>query len=142
MTWVDNDGSIGFSLQPSALTGWCYGGLDVLVVGRSDRCGCERCVVRHDRAAHAANATSVPDVTLCHSSFCWPIVIVSYLLMDNVQSPRGCAVRTAVVDFWSWYLSNYATTAPMLSHWGLAPTPTAHHGRGAARRTAAVLCAV
>ena len=121
---VDNDGSIGFSLQPSALTvgatvSWMYTAL-----GGVQDADASSVSFAMTELLTVANLTTFADVTLCQSAFCWPIVIVSYLLMDNINSPRGCAARTAVVDFWVWYYDNYRTgTQPMLSHWGLAPTP-------------------
>lgn len=121
---VDNDGSIGFSLQASALTvgatvGWMYTAVGGVI--DSDASAVSFAMTE---LLTVANLTSFADVTLCHSAFCWPIVIVSYLLLDNDHSPRGCAVRQAVVDFWLWYYGNsHSLTQPLLSHLGLSPTP-------------------
>ena len=121
---VDNDGSIGFSLQPSALMvgatiSWMYTALGGVIDADASSVS-----FAMTELLTVANLTSFADVTLCQSTFCWPVVIVSYLLMDNTASPRGCAVRSAVADFWLWYYDSYSTaTEPMLSHWGLAPTP-------------------
>ena len=123
---VDNDGSIGFSLQPSALTVGATVGQMYTALGGVVEADASSVSFAMTELLTVANLTSFADVTLCQSAFCWPIVVMSYLLMDNVHSPRGCAVRTAVVDFWLWYYTdtNYRTsTLPMLSHWGLAPTP-------------------
>ena len=52
-------------------------------------------------------ATSTPLTAFsplvdCSSQFCYPIVMMTYLLLDDVAAPRGCDVRSATLDFWTW----------------------------------------
>jgi phosphate transport system substrate-binding protein len=69
--------------------------------------------------------TAFPDLTDCHSPSCWPIVITSWLLIDKSASPRGCDVRTAMVQFWLWIYSTSSSSsaAQILSQYQLVPTP-------------------
>jgi ATP-binding cassette subfamily G (WHITE) protein 2 (PDR) len=51
-----------------------------------------------------ARTTSPMDLTDASSTSAWPIVTMSFLLIDTQFSRGSCKVRTAVVEFWLWYL--------------------------------------
>ena len=70
-------------------------------------------------AATATNATSFADMTDCVTAKCWPIASPAYVLVDTYASPRGCEVRSAVVDFLRWYYQQTAIVERVLSDYGL-----------------------
>ena len=123
---VDNDGSIGFSLQPSALTVGATIGDMYSALGSEVDADAGSVSFAATELLTVANLTHFADVTLCQSVFCWPVVIVSYVLLDNVNSPRGCGVRNAVVDFWLWYFDNLPHHEPDAGALGLSAHARAH----------------
>ena len=54
-------------------------------------------------SAPATPYTAFVQLVDCWSQFCYPIVITSYLMLDNAAAPRGCDARTATLQFWTWY---------------------------------------
>ena len=69
----------------------------------------------------AASVTSFADMTDCLTSNCWPIACPDYVLIDTYAAPRGCEVRSAVVDFLFWYYQQTVIVERTLTHYGLQP---------------------
>ena len=67
----------------------------------------------------ASTVTSFADMTDCQTTNCWPIACAAYVLLDTYASPRGCEVRTAMVDFLLWYYQETDVVARMLTDYGL-----------------------
>ena len=53
-------------------------------------------------AASSTPLTAFTPLVDCWSHFCYPIVMTTYLLLDDTAAPRGCDVRSATLDFWTW----------------------------------------
>ena len=66
----------------------------------------------------ALSPTTLPDLTDCSTSPCWPIVSTTYLMLDNTASPRGCDVRDALISFWRWYYLSSDGITQILQQWG------------------------
>ena len=55
---------------------------------------------------------------------CWRCTRDSvYVLLDNFASPRGCAVRQAVSDFWQWYFESSSTYNAIMASFITATVP-------------------
>ena len=72
----------------------------------------------------ASPLTQFPDTTDCSSAYGWPIVATIYLLLDQMASPKGCEVRSAVVTFWQWFYTSTSAYLPLLAQWQMVPLPS------------------
>ena len=69
--------------------------------------------------ARPTTPTSFADLTDCQTANCWPLAAAAYALLDTYASPRGCAARVAVVDFFTWYYQQTVVVERMLVDYGL-----------------------
>ena len=67
--------------------------------------------------------TDPMDLTDASSTSAWPIVSMSFLLLDTQYSRGACDVRRAVVDFWLWFYSS-SVASRLLGDRGVAQVPS------------------
>ena len=62
------------------------------------------------QAATSTPLTAFTQLIDCWSQYCYPMVMTTYLLLDSTAAPRGCDVRRATLDFWTWSMASTAHT--------------------------------
>ena len=100
--------AIGFCLHSVALS---YGNAVASLVNRQAHivqpaAGLVSLTLYESQIPTSTPLTAFTQLVDCWSQFCYPIVMTTYLLLDNTAEPRGCDARSATLDFWTWSVHN------------------------------------